>query len=190
MSIDALNWAFRQKLPRSSEKLVLISLANYTNGNGTVWPSIGRLSYDTSQNRKTVINNIARLIDAGLLEDTGKRVGTTKSIPVYRFVGLCETKQSPKRNSSNGEAVPKLDGSSPVFTRKQSLKRDTEPLKEPLRNLYKASSSQIFVLKSKLEAVEKELDRFVKPVCLSEISRFRKLKAQAIKLNKDIIEAE
>jgi len=94
MSIHAISWVMKLDVARSSEKFLLVCLANYADESGIAYPSITTLCRDTAQDRKTIMSNLLRLIDVGLLEDTGRRVGDTGSIPVYRLSGLpgaCDT---------------------------------------------------------------------------------------------------
>lgn len=121
MSSEALAWAFKQDVKPSAVKFTLIALcecANYKTGH--IFPSIKHLAEITGQNRKTIITNIQKLEQAGLLIDTGERVGTTKQIKVYRATTetVPNTEQSQIRNSSVSDV-------------KQSQKRDTEPSREP-----------------------------------------------------------
>lgn len=88
MSIHAISWALTQDMARSSEKFILVCLANYADESGVCYPSIARLCRDTSQDRKTVINNLKSLCEGGLLRDTQRRVGPTAGVPVYQIIGL------------------------------------------------------------------------------------------------------
>jgi hypothetical protein len=121
VSSEALAWAFRQECKSSSVKFTLVALcecANYRTGRIT--PSIAHLTEITGQNRKTIITNIAALEAAGIIRDTGERVGRTLQIKVYEAVleTVPKMEQSLERNSS--ENAPE-----------QSQKRDTEPSFEP-----------------------------------------------------------
>lgn len=88
MSFQAMAWAITQDIPRTSEKFLLVMLANYADKDGYCYPSIERLCQELSQNRKTVIKSIKSLIENGLLRDTGRRIGFTKSVVIYQLVGL------------------------------------------------------------------------------------------------------
>jgi hypothetical protein len=88
MSIEALSFVLKQDMSRSSEKFVLVCIANYADERGFAYPSVATLVRDTGQDRKTVIQNLKRLTEAGMLNDTGQRVGKTGSIPVYELVGI------------------------------------------------------------------------------------------------------
>lgn len=127
MSVPALNWAFAQNLQRSSEQFVLVCLANHANEENLAYPSVDRIRAETRLNRKTILACLTVLRQAGLIFDTGNRAGRTASVPAYRLAvpktGQLPIEQSqkwdslavPKTGQLEGEAVPKTDGSSPVF---------------------------------------------------------------------------
>lgn len=98
MSNAAIDWAIDQRLP-SSQKLVLIILANRANPANECFPSVASLSHDTGLDRKIVIKSLDHLLERGLIEDSGVRRGTTKQIKVYRL-------KRPLRNSSTSGTVP------------------------------------------------------------------------------------
>ncbi|WP_157722824.1 helix-turn-helix domain-containing protein [Stenotrophomonas pictorum] len=141
MSVEAITWALKLPIKQSSAKFVLTVLANCASGDTWLaFPSVGYLAEATGQDRKTVMANLARLREWGLIEDSGRRMGDTKQVIVYRLRGpdMIETgpktEQSQNRNSSENGTVPKSQGNSPVFpakqsrfSRKESQKRDTEP---------------------------------------------------------------
>lgn len=142
MSVEAITWALKTPVPASSAKFVLVVLANQASNSppkGDDWlafPSVAYICEATSQDRKTVIGNLGKLIEWGLIEDSGQRVGATKQVIVYRLMKAADLfeKQSQKRNRSENGTVPKTDDNSTVFTLEQSQKRDTEPVinrKEP-----------------------------------------------------------
>jgi pyocin large subunit-like protein len=84
MSNEAITWAIRQRVPQSSAKFVLFMLANQANEQGYTYPSIAYLTETTEQDRKTVLSNLAKLCEWGLIEATDQRVGRTRQIVVYR----------------------------------------------------------------------------------------------------------
>lgn len=143
MSVEAISWALEQPMRHSTAKFVLVVLANCAHGESMVaFPSIAYLVTATGQDRKTVLANLRRLMESGLITDTGERRGATKQVIVYQLnkTHCAPVEQSQKRNGSKNGTVPKTDGNSPVFPRKeshfsakQSQKRDTEP-EEPSRN--------------------------------------------------------
>lgn len=162
MAISALAWAIKQKLPRSAAKFVLVMLANYANEHGYAYPSIERLSQDTDQNRKTVIASLQALKKAKLITDTGKRIGATKQVVIYK---LAVPKNETVPKTELLETVPKTDGKSPVlgwkqsrFFLKQSRKRNTEPLgtvSDPSGTNGSVEKVSIWNLTKALEAAEK-----------------------------------
>lgn len=123
MSIRALTWAFDQDVKPATKKLTLIALSDFANDQNECYPSVETLTNKTSLNRKTVMKNIAELVEDGTITDTGKRVGSTQQVKIYRI----------ELNSPKNGTVPKTEQSqiyqskSPVFTMKESQKRDTEP---------------------------------------------------------------
>lgn len=94
MSIEAISWVLKQEVARSSEKFVLLCLANYADDRGYCYPSVARLEEDTSQDRKTILASLKRLVEYGLLRDTTRRVGTTRQVVVYQLVGLPDSCKS------------------------------------------------------------------------------------------------
>ena len=122
MSVEAITWALRQPITQSSTKFVLVVLANCASADsGLAWPSVAYLSSATGQDRKTVVTNLQRLQEWGLIEDTGKRAGTTKQIVMYRLIcGPDLFGGEEKRNGSKTERFrkrnsPEKSGNSPVF---------------------------------------------------------------------------
>ena len=85
MSIECLNKAIQRKFKPSGAKFVLVILANFANEDCESYPTIETLSNATGQDRKTVMVNLKLLVDSGLITDTGKRVGRTGLVPVYRL---------------------------------------------------------------------------------------------------------
>lgn len=85
MSVEAITWALGQPIKHSTAKFVLVCLANCADSEGRAWPSIAYLCEATAQDRKTVIENLRRLKEAGLLQSTGEMKGRTGQVPVYRL---------------------------------------------------------------------------------------------------------
>lgn len=131
MSIQAINWARKVRAGSSSRKFLLIALANYANESAEAYPSTETLANDTEMDRKTVMAGLRDLASLGLIEDSGKRVGPTRGVKVWRLCipveAVPKTEQYRNRNSTeNGyQAVPKTDS-------KLYQKRYTEPSGEPL----------------------------------------------------------
>lgn len=130
MSVEAITWALKQPVKQSTAKFVLVVLANCASADTFLaYPSVGYIVDATGQDRKTVIANLARLVDWGLIEDTGKRAGATRQIPVYRVKCGPDlfTEPSQKRKAPEKGIVPDSPAKAPVIPREGSRKRDTEP---------------------------------------------------------------
>lgn len=122
MSFDALAWAARCNPGSPALKLVLLGLAECAQRDTCkAWPSIAALHEFTCLNRKTIIAALDDLEAQGLITATSERQGKTRQVKVYflHLETVPKTEQSQKRNSS-------------TFSVKQSQKRDTEPVREPV----------------------------------------------------------
>ncbi|MGQ5267693.1 helix-turn-helix domain-containing protein [Xanthomonas arboricola] len=116
MSVEAITWALKQPVDKSSAKFVLVVLANCAGGdNWEAYPSVAYLAEATGQDRKTVLTNMARLVAAGLIRDTGHRRGTTNQVIVYRL-------NPPSAAAQQGDAS--APSPSVEHQIKQSQKRD------------------------------------------------------------------
>lgn len=127
--MEAIIWAFTQKVGSASAKSVLVAMANCADPDLICWPSMGHLEALTEQDRKTVLRNVSKLKDEGFIAPTGARTGRTNQIVVYQLnppqSGTVEESQI--RNSTENGTVPFFRGKGPVFPAKQAQKRDTEP---------------------------------------------------------------
>jgi len=117
MNFNWVAWALKQKVGKSSQKLVLICLAQYADDNGeNIFPTVGRLCEESHLDRKTVLCSIKSLLEQQVIEDTGSRKGTTNSVVVYKLNEQYQFRDclnSPKNGTIN-------KGSSTVFPCKQS----------------------------------------------------------------------
>lgn len=109
MSIQAMTWAYGQQM-KSSVKFVLVTLCNYADVEGRLWPSVADLVERTCLDRKTVIAAVGALEAAGFLVDTGERKGRTRQVKVYRIemkdTGSGGIEVSRKGKGSEGGRVP------------------------------------------------------------------------------------
>ena len=110
MSVDATRWAWLAPVKSSTQRRVLLSLADRAGEYHTCFPSVARITKDTKLNRKTIMKVIGELIELGLVEDTGHKKGTTKQIIVYRLLGI-KTREDEEINSTNIGTVPKTEQS-------------------------------------------------------------------------------
>lgn len=103
MSIDATRWAWTAQVKNSSQRLVLLSLADRAGEEHTAWPSIDRLAADTVLDKKTVQKVILELIKLGLVKDTGDRTGPTKRVRVLKLNGV-KGREECTQNRDNSSA--------------------------------------------------------------------------------------
>jgi DNA-binding transcriptional regulator YhcF (GntR family) len=136
MSFDALAWAAKQKPGNLAAKMVLLALANYAGETGLAYPSTAAIAEFGDMNPKTATAALDRLEALGLIEDTQKRVGSTKQIKVYKL---------------NLETTPKTEASQKrkpsVSSGKGTQKRVTDTVREPVSEA-KASSLRERIVKS------------------------------------------
>jgi biotin operon repressor len=144
MSVESITWAFKQDVPRSTAKFVLVAMANCSNPEGICYTSAEYLASATGQDRKTVLENIKRLKEGGYLEDTGQRTGRTGQVPIYRLqVSKNGTvSQEEKRDGSENGTVPKTEANSPVFSVKQSRISAQTPPKTGHGNVLKRKDTK------------------------------------------------
>ncbi|MBT2925301.1 helix-turn-helix domain-containing protein [Vibrio anguillarum] len=88
MSRAANDWAWSLDIKPASLKLLLLSMADRADEDHCCFPSIVRLEKDTGLNRKTILSGIKKLIDCGVLKDTGEKRGRTMRVIVYKLVGV------------------------------------------------------------------------------------------------------
>lgn len=86
MSVAAINWCLDLDVYPSTAKFVLAVLCDNAGDDGVVWPSLERICKRTSQDRKTVIAGLDRLIDLRLIAETGETIGN--GVKKYQILGL------------------------------------------------------------------------------------------------------
>lgn len=134
MSFSATCWAWSIEGLKSSEKLTLLSFCQYANEEKRIaYPSIDTVAEATGLNKKTVQANIVKLMDKGLMIDTGRRVGKTLSCRVFHmpFQTYKELLEAiPKTGMVANEAIPKTDLSDPNFGQEAIPKTGSKPVIE------------------------------------------------------------
>lgn len=123
MSIDAMRWAWSADVQKSSERLVLLSLADRADEQNKCYPSMERVAKDTLLDIKTVKKVISDLIEKGFILDTGERKGLTQKVRVLQLVCVENrennkpkngtVKQTQKRNDSKNGMIPNLPTNEP-----------------------------------------------------------------------------
>ncbi len=152
MSIDATRWAWTAPVNNSSQRLVLLSLADRAGEEHTAWPSIERLAKDTVLDKKTVQKVILRTDRPWLGSRYGERTGPTKRVRILKLNGVKgredftqnqeksnnpkngNIKQSQKRNDSNNGNDP--ENGALNIPQKRDVERSqmgTEPIRESIQ---------------------------------------------------------
>jgi pyocin large subunit-like protein len=85
VSRRATEWAALQRPAQGVDKLVLWAIAHHHSPTAGAFPSTAALIEFTGLTRKVVLHSVARLQRARLVEDTGRRVGKTRQVKVYRL---------------------------------------------------------------------------------------------------------
>lgn len=161
MSIDATIWAWKAPVDSSTQRLVLLALADRAGEDHKAWPSAERLHQDTCLNIKTVPKILQELVKLGLIEDTKERKGSSNRVPVYRLIGVLdrvtgETTQkrdtpknggvgrTQKRNTPENGSHPKTDGDTPKNGWIDTPENGCQNLSyESIKNLKRVSAHEI-----------------------------------------------
>ena len=72
MSVSAMSWAWKKALS-STEKIVLVALADHADDEGICWPGHKGLTGKCGLARRSIINVIQRLVDRGLVSIEKRR---------------------------------------------------------------------------------------------------------------------
>ncbi|MFK4050502.1 helix-turn-helix domain-containing protein [Acinetobacter venetianus] len=86
MSLDATIWAWKAEVESSTQRLILLSLADRAGEDHKCYPSIMRMVKDTKMNRKTIIKVLDDLEQKALIKFTGSIVGN--GVKVYQLLGV------------------------------------------------------------------------------------------------------
>lgn len=107
MSLDATIWAFKAEVKTSSQRLVLLALADRAGESHKCYPSIKRMVKDTVLNRKTVIKVLDELEAISLIKFTGEITGN--GVKVYQLIGVMGREEndltSPKKGTSTNNGT-------------------------------------------------------------------------------------
>lgn len=85
MSLELLTLAWRADLPNGSDKLVLLALADFANGDAQAWPSNDTLAAKCSRSEQTVRDALRRLARDGHVTREERSGRTTRFIVHPRF---------------------------------------------------------------------------------------------------------
>lgn len=118
MSLDATIWAWRAEVDSSTQRLILLSLADRAGEDHKCYPSIMRMVKDTKMNRKTIIKILDVLEAKALIKFTGMIVGN--GVKVYQLLGVVgreeETTSTKKGTSGKNGTSSNLGTGSNIGT--------------------------------------------------------------------------
>lgn len=80
----AITWAFGLPVDHIG-RLIALAIVKHCARDGTAYPSMARIAELSGIDRRTVSDRIARLIEVGAIEDTGRTVG--RRVRVLRAIG-------------------------------------------------------------------------------------------------------
>lgn len=139
MSVDATRWAWAVSGIKSTDKLVLLSLADRANEEHEAWPSVDRLSSDCCMKRATVIEAVKRLVDKGVIERR-KRFGGSV---VYTLIGVEDRHVKTVTSAENGTNAENGTVSSAETGTAVVPKTAPEPKTEPNNQPNKEKSAAV-----------------------------------------------
>lgn len=84
MSIEVMSWAWKTNL-KSTLKLTLLALADYSNDDGLCWPSIDAMVKKSSLTRSSLIANVQKLCCLGIIEKKKRYENGRRSSNQYRL---------------------------------------------------------------------------------------------------------
>ncbi|CAM0791778.1 helix-turn-helix domain-containing protein [Acinetobacter baumannii] len=100
MSLDASIWAFKAEVKTSSQRLVLLALADRAGESHKCYPSINRMVKDTLLNRKTIIKVLDELEAGSFIKFTGEITGN--GVKVYQLIGVMGREEDSVTSPKNG----------------------------------------------------------------------------------------
>lgn len=88
MSIKLMSAVFENGPANSSERFVLLALANYADVNGKCWPAYATLAHNTGLSRPTVMRCVKSLTKQGYLKTVGRRRVTGEQASNYYWISF------------------------------------------------------------------------------------------------------
>ncbi|MFL9494822.1 helix-turn-helix domain-containing protein [Acinetobacter baumannii] len=129
MSLDASIWAFKAEVKTSSQRLVLLALADRAGESHKCYPSIKRMVKDTLLNRKTIIKVLDELEAGSFIKFTGEITGN--GVKVYQLIGVMgreeDSSTSPKNGTSTNNGTSSNFGTGSNFGTSTNIGTATSP---------------------------------------------------------------
>ncbi|MDN8272715.1 helix-turn-helix domain-containing protein [Acinetobacter baumannii] len=129
MSLDASIWAFKAEVKTSSQRLVLLALADRAGESHKCYPSIKRMVKDTLLNRKTIIKVLDELEAGSFIKFTGEITGN--GVKVYQLIGVMGREEhsvtSPKNGTSTNIGTSSNFGTGSNFGTSTNIGTATSP---------------------------------------------------------------
>lgn len=123
MSVRWITWAWEQECSSAGEKLTLIALADHAGEHGVAWPASARLAEKTGQGRSTVLRQLARLEEQGLIrrEERHREDGSQTTSLIHLI------ERGGSQVETGGCLTRDTGGVSPVSAHEPSVNRQNEP---------------------------------------------------------------
>jgi len=86
MSFQAMSWALKQPV-KTTEKLLLLVIANYADEQGQAWPSVETLCRDTGMSRATIQRSLRKLEKLGFLSTKKRMKSHAQTSNLYTLKG-------------------------------------------------------------------------------------------------------
>lgn len=142
MSVQAITAAFAVQGVSPSEKLVLLALANFADGDNRCWPSQARLAHDTGLTDRQIRRVFVSLIEAGLMNKAHRRRADG-----YRASDMITLTISPDKKSTKEKPYRTFEAD--LTGHLEQFSPDTvsdlttlEPSVEPSENIFEAAQAQ------------------------------------------------
>lgn len=183
MSIEALNWAFAVQVPSSGAKLVLLTLANYSNESGEAYPSQKAMAEKTCLSERAIRDNLVRLEEWKLISRVPRtRANGSYTTDLFRlYIGAepviemsrneaetdAETQRQnlPAAESASGEILqtqrqilpnPAADSAAPEPSLKTTIIKNNQPAREQAREALTKRSVPVELANRWIELREKK----------------------------------
>jgi hypothetical protein len=114
MSVWAVTWAYRQRVKPSGAKFVLVTLAQFADGDGYCWPGQMRLSKLTGMGERTIREHLDALEGRRLIRsETRRRENGTYTTNGYWLLAPADALNPPSADFAGGADQDEYETASP-----------------------------------------------------------------------------